>query len=144
LNNDARIQYTKIAKIINRTEGTVRNRIQRLQRLGIIQGYQVVTEPINLGFEEHSIIKFQMNSSYETFTSIENLPRVGKRLNCQLLNLYRCNGNNSFLLEVLGKNNKAMEKFVKELKTYEGIQIIEMISKKEKIYEYSSQMNTLG
>jgi len=37
-----------------------------------------------------------------------------------------------------------MEKFVKELKTYEGIQIIEMISKKEKIYEYSSQMNTLG
>ncbi|MFX0085877.1 MAG: Lrp/AsnC family transcriptional regulator, partial [Candidatus Hodarchaeota archaeon] len=64
LSRDGRTKFTTIAKTINRTEGTVRNRIRRLRENGVIQGFRVITDPENLGFKNQAIIKFDMEPSY--------------------------------------------------------------------------------
>ncbi len=57
LNKDGRTKFTKIAQSISRTEGTVRNRVKRLREKGVIQGFRVVTDPVNLGYEKQAIIR---------------------------------------------------------------------------------------
>ncbi|MHA2174099.1 MAG: Lrp/AsnC family transcriptional regulator [Candidatus Hodarchaeales archaeon] len=42
LNHNARTKFTSIARKINLTEGTIRNRVQRLMERGIIQGFQIL------------------------------------------------------------------------------------------------------
>lgn len=138
LSRDGRTKFTTIAKRIKRTEGTVRNRVRRLREQGIIQGFRVVTDPENLGYETQAIIKFQMEPSYESYAQMDQLPFVCRSENCRLTSLYRSNGESSFILEVLGKNKQDVDYFVKELSKFKGIQDIEVLFKEQKIYDHLS------
>ena len=135
LNEDGRTKFTTIAKTINRTEGTVRNRVRRLREKGIIQGFRVITDPENLGYEKQAIIKFKMEPSYETYAQMDRLPYLCGTTGCRLISLYRSNGESSFMLEIISRNNQDLEYFVKELKGFEGIEEIEILVKEEKIYD---------
>jgi DNA-binding Lrp family transcriptional regulator len=132
---DGRTKFTDIAKSINRTEGTVRNRIRRLQEKGIIQGFRVITDPENLGFTKQAIIRFHVEPRYETYAQLSNLPKMCNELNCELLSLYRSNGNSSFMVEVLSRNSKGLDFFINELTNFDGIENIDILLKEEKIYD---------
>lgn len=138
LNQDGRTKFTTIAKRINRTEGTVRNRVRRLREKGIIQGFRVITDPENLGYERQAIVKFQMEPSYEAYSQLDRLPYICSQNSCKLLSLYRSNGESSFMLEILSKNKKDLDFFVKELTNFTGIEDIEILVKEEKIYDHLS------
>ena len=73
LNRDGRTKFTTIAKSIKRTEGTVRNRVRRLREKGVIQGFRVVTDPVNLGYEKQAIIRFQMEPHLHRHDVIRHL-----------------------------------------------------------------------
>jgi Lrp/AsnC family transcriptional regulator for asnA, asnC and gidA len=135
LNKDGRTKFTKIAKSISRTEGTVRNRVKRLREKGVIQGFRVITDPVNLGYEKQAIIRFAMEPSYETYSQMERLPFICQGVNCDLQALYRSNGESNFILEVLSKTKHDLDYFVAELGKFEGIENIELLIKEEKIYD---------
>ena len=135
LSRDGRTKFTTIAKKINRTEGTVRNRVRRLKEKGVIQGFRVVTDPENLGFEKQVIIRFSMESSYEAYSQLDHLPYICQGANCKLLSLYRSNGDSSFMLEVMSKSKQDLEYFIKELNKFDGINDLEILEKEEKIYD---------
>lgn len=138
LSQDGRTKFTTIAKRIKRTEGTVRNRVRRLREQGVIQGFRVITDPENLGFETQAIIKFHLEPSYESYSQIDHLPYICESENCRLTSLYRSNGESSFILEVLGKNKQDLDYFVEELKKFIGIGDIEVLIKEQKIYDHLS------
>lgn len=50
LQKDARATYTDLAKLTNRAESTIRERIQRLEREGVIRGYAANIDPASVGF----------------------------------------------------------------------------------------------
>lgn len=135
LNKDGRTKFTKIAQSIQRTEGTVRNRVKRLREKGVIQGFRVVTDPSNLGYEKQAIIRFEMLPSYETYSQMETLPFICEGVNCDLQALYRSNGESSFILEVLSKTKHDLDYFISELSKFDGIEKIEVLIKEEKIYD---------
>ena len=137
LSRDGRTKFTTIAKSIKRTEGTVRNRVRRLREKGIIQGFRVVTDPVNLGYEKQAIIRFQMEPSYEAYSQLDSLPFICQGVNCELLALYRSNGESSFILEVLSKTKLDLDYFVSELNKFKGMENVEVLIKEEKIYENS-------
>ncbi|MHA2345743.1 MAG: Lrp/AsnC family transcriptional regulator [Candidatus Hodarchaeales archaeon] len=137
LSKDGRTKFTTIAKSIKRTEGTVRNRVRRLREKGVIQGFRVVTDPVNLGYEKQAIIRFHMEPSYEAYSQLDNLPFICQGVNCELLALYRSNGESSFILEVLSKTKLDLDYFVSELNKFNGMEDIEVLIKEEKIYENS-------
>ena len=134
LTRDGRTKFTTIAKSINRTEGTVRNRIRRLRETGIIQGFRVVTDPENLGFQNQAIIKFDMEPSYETYAQMDQLPFICEEKGCKLMSLYRSNGESTFMLEILSQNKQELDNFINELAKLKGIFSIEVLMKEEKIY----------
>ena len=49
LQKDSSTPSVKIAEMLNVTEGTVRNRIRRLRRLGVIKKFTIAVDPMALG-----------------------------------------------------------------------------------------------
>ncbi len=138
LDQDGRTKFTDIAKFIQRTEGTVRNRIRRLQEKGIIHGFKVVTFPENLGYEIQAIITFHLEPSYENYVQMEQLPDQAKQSHSRLLSLYRGNDENMFMLEVLSRNFQDLTDFILKLKDFNGVSKIDKLIKVERIYEHIS------
>lgn len=138
LDQDGRTKFTDIAKSIQRTEGTVRNRIRRLQEKGIIHGFKVVTFPENLGYEIQAIITFHLEPSYENYVQMEQLPDQAKQSHSRLLSLYRGNDENMFMLEVLSRNFQDLTDFILKLKDFNGVSKIDKLIKVERIYEHIS------
>ncbi len=138
LDRNGRTTFTDIAKSIQKTEGTVRNRIKRLQQTGIINGFRVVTFPENLGYDIQAIITFQLEPSYDNYIQIEDLPKKAEKNNSRLISLYRANDENLFMLEVLSRNLQDLNNFILQLKDFQGVSEVSKLLKKERIYEYVS------
>ncbi|MFX0087815.1 MAG: Lrp/AsnC family transcriptional regulator [Candidatus Hodarchaeota archaeon] len=138
LDQDGRTKFTDIAKSIQRTEGTVRNRIRRLQEKGIIHGFKVLTFPENLGYEIQAIITFHLEPSYENYVQMEQLPEEAEKGHSRLLSLYRANNEDMFMLEVLSRNVQDLTDFILKLKNFNGVSKVEKLIKVERIYEYIS------
>ena len=138
LDQNGRTKFTDIAKSIQKTEGTVRNRIKRLQKQGIINGFRVVTFPENLGYEIQAIITFQLEPSYENYIQIELLPTKAEKSNSRLLSLYRASVESLFMLEVLSRSLQDLSNFISQLKEFQGISEVSKLLKMERIYEYIS------
>ncbi|MFX0051031.1 MAG: Lrp/AsnC family transcriptional regulator [Candidatus Hodarchaeota archaeon] len=138
LDQDGRTKFTDIAKSIHRTEGTVRNRIRRLQEKGIIHGFKVITFPENLGYEIQALITFSLEPSYENYIQLEDLPIQAELSNNRLLSLYRSNGENTFMLEVQCRSLQNLNQFITKMKQFSGISNIDPLIKEERIYEHIS------
>jgi len=138
LDHNGRTKFTEIAKSIQRTEGTVRNRVRRLQAKGVIQGFRVITSPENLGYGIQAIITFQLEPSYENFIQMELLPAQAEQSNSRLLSLYRANDERFFMLEVLSETLQDLNYFIKKLKQLNGVSKISKLLKMERIFEYIS------
>ncbi|MHA2226447.1 MAG: Lrp/AsnC family transcriptional regulator [Candidatus Hodarchaeales archaeon] len=138
LDQDGRTKYTDIAKSIRKTEGTVRNRIKRLQKNGIINGFRVITFPENLGYEIQAIITFQLDPSYENYIQIEHLPTIAEKINSRLLSLYRANDKNLFMIEVLSWSLHDLNNFISQLVKFKGVSKVSKLLKMERIYEHIS------
>lgn len=134
LSQDGRTKFTTIAKKINRTEGTVRNRVRRLKEKGIIQGFKVITDPVNLGYERQAIVRFELTPKYEVYTQLSHLPFVCSSSDCQLLSLYRSNGESTFILEIQSKSEKGLDHFLEALSEFDGLSDMEVLVKEEKLY----------
>ena len=138
LDQDGRTKFTEIAKTIQRTEGTVRNRVKRLEDNGIIHGFTVVTAPENLGYEIQATIVFQLESSYENYIQLENIPEDISKHDGKALSLHRANGKDTFMLEVLCRNSYDLNRFISYLKSLTGISSLETLIKEEQIYDHFS------
>ena len=135
LDQDGRSKFTEIAKSIQKTEGTVRNRIRRLENNGIIHGFKVVTSPQNLGYEIQAVIIFQLEANYENFIQLEQIPNSAFLHNSKIISLFRANGNNSFMLEVLCRDLYDLNLLISELQHFKGMNKLETILKEEQLYD---------
>jgi DNA-binding Lrp family transcriptional regulator len=138
LDQDGRVKFTDIAKSIQRTEGTVRNRIRRLENNGIIHGFKVVTSPTYLGYEIQAIIVFQLEASYENYLQLENLPDKISRSNGKIVSLYRANGKNTFMLELLCEKSYDLNQIIADLQSLTGLISLDTLIKEERIYDHFS------
>ena len=50
LSNDARVSHRSLARSLGIAQGTVMNRIRRMEEQGVIQGYSVTLDPVQLGW----------------------------------------------------------------------------------------------
>ena len=79
---DARISYKEIAKILNRSETTIRDRIKSMEEAGIIQGYTALIDKTALGLNFFAMILANPNSLLdldevtEKIKNVKNVSRV--------------------------------------------------------------------
>jgi len=64
LQENSRISYTEIAKILGVTETTVRKRISDLEKKGVIKKYTIEIDPSKLGYKSVTILGLDVEPKY--------------------------------------------------------------------------------
>ncbi|MGD8403331.1 MAG: Lrp/AsnC family transcriptional regulator [Anaerolineales bacterium] len=107
LQKDGRTPFTEIAKQLNISEGTVRNRLSRLQEQEVIQIIGMV-DPYNLGFDAPAMIGIsveppKLESAAEIIATFEEVSY-----------LIMVSGEFDLLVEVMCQNREALAEFLNQ------------------------------
>jgi Lrp/AsnC family transcriptional regulator for asnA, asnC and gidA len=107
LQKDGRTPFTEIAKRLNISEGTVRNRLSRLQEQGVIQVIGMV-DPYNLGFDAPAMIGVsidppKLESAAEQIATFEEVSY-----------LVMVSGEFDLIVEVMCRNREALAEFLNQ------------------------------
>jgi len=107
LQKDGRTPFTEIAKQLNISEGTVRNRLVRLQEQEILQVIGMV-DPYNLGFDAPAMIGIsveppKLESAAEIIASFEEVSY-----------LVMVSGEFDLIVEVMCRNRESLAKFLNQ------------------------------
>ncbi len=115
LQRDGRTPFTEIAKRLNISEGTVRNRVARLQEQGVIQIVGLV-DPYQLGFDAPAIIGVSVEPTKleSAAAEIAALPEVSY--------LIMVSGDFDLIVEVMCRNREALATFLsRQLRQVPGV-----------------------
>jgi Lrp/AsnC family transcriptional regulator for asnA, asnC and gidA len=115
LQQNARIPYLEIARVVGVNEATVRKRVERLVKKGIIQRFTVILDYHKLGRTIKAFIglKVQPAKLREIVDKLTNHPEVHV--------LYRTSGDTDIMLEVIFEHMEDLSKFLEEELKLEGI-----------------------
>ena len=107
LQKDGRTPFTEIAKRLDISEGTVRNRLSRLQERGILQVIGMV-DPYNLGFDAPAMIGVsidppKLESAAEMIATFEEVSY-----------LVMVSGEFDLIVEVMCKNRESLADFLNQ------------------------------
>lgn len=82
LTKDARISYTELARIVGRAESTVRERVGAMERRGVIEGYQAIVNPLEVGFTARGFVRgsFDLRKMKELEQALQAIPQVRRAI----------------------------------------------------------------
>ena len=76
LQRDARVSISQLARQLGHPIPTIRDRIKRLERNGVITGYKAVIDPVKIGFSLKALIQISVDVAVRS--SEEFLNELGK------------------------------------------------------------------
>lgn len=118
LNTDARRSFVDIAEDLEMNETTVRRRVNRMEEEDVIQGYDVILNPSEVGYDVTAVVGF--DAEPEHFLEVVNA--VAER--DEVRELVTASGDHMVLAEVWAEDSEAMGEFVEELAGMEGVEEI--------------------
>ncbi|PKH03934.1 AsnC family transcriptional regulator [Psychromonas sp. MB-3u-54] len=115
LRKDARTPVVNLAKELKVSRATVQNRINKLEREGIVLGYTVKLKQE----AEEDIVKVMMSILVEAKDEV----RVLKELQTfpEILSVYHTNGHWDLIAEVQAENLSVLGELLGEIRSVEGI-----------------------
>jgi Lrp/AsnC family leucine-responsive transcriptional regulator len=109
LQSDGRVSNAELARQINLSQPAVHNRIRRLERLGYILHYVALLDREKIGYDLLCFINVNIQvhqpDQIETFRNM--ILRMPEVLEC-----YHITGEHDYLLKVVLRNRKDLERFV--------------------------------
>ena len=105
---NARTPYTEIALKLGISEGTVRNRIKKLEKKGVIERYTIDVNPKKMGY--HTIVLLGMDAEPKHFLSAaEEL----SKLECVKW-VYTSTGDHMIMAEVWARDTTDLNRMISE------------------------------
>ena len=112
LQENARQSNSEIGRHVGITSPAVSERIKKMEDAGIIQSYDAIISPYEVGYQLKAIITLRaFMGMLKPF--MEKVKTYDEVLNC-----YRITGNENFVMEVVLKNQKHLESFIDQLIVY--------------------------
>ncbi len=114
--------FVKIASMLNVNEGTIRHRVKRLMRYGIIKRFTVVLDPIALGLGSIMMLLLSVNSDRlrSVAESVSKMPNV--------LEVFEVHAYGDLLLKLRGKSISELNEIVDRIKCMDGVTDAKVIS----------------
>lgn len=112
MQNNSRAQLQEIGNTVHLTGQAVRNRITRLEKLGVIEGYTIKTDMSKLGRELIAFITVYMKTNNHS----EFLKFI--RDNILITEAYRISGDGCYKLKVEAAGNKEIEVILDSILPY--------------------------
>ena len=116
LQKDGRMAASHIADELDISIPTVTDRIKKLSKSGVIQGFQVTLDPKLLGLDVSAIITVISESSEhykEVIQAARNTPEV--------VQCYSTTGKGSHTLIIVATNSKALEELLRKIQNWPGV-----------------------
>ena len=118
---DGRITMQELGRRVHLTGQAVKNRIERLEDLGIIQRYTVNVNCPVYGYKIHALIKVELHASqpqdFEDFVS---------RAQYKIIHCYRVTGKPSYVVDVYFMSEEERDGFLAEAEKY-GVCSIDIV-----------------
>ena len=109
LQQEGRASYAEIGRIVGLTAPAVKERVQKMEELGIINGYKAIINPEKLGIAIRTVIQFQV--SRMVFSSaVKKLAAFPEVFEC-----YRTTGASSLMILAGFTSMHHMERFLNDL-----------------------------
>ena len=115
--NNSRISNTKIAKLLNISEASVRKRIKKIIKIGIIKKFTVELNYNLLGYKR---VFIGLNIDKDKIFNI--LEKVSKNKN--IINIYLAGGDHDILIDFLYTKPEELDEYIKYLQSIEGIKSV--------------------
>ncbi|MEM0372470.1 MAG: Lrp/AsnC family transcriptional regulator [archaeon] len=115
LRKDCRMSYRKIAEKLKVATGTVQNRIQKMEREKVINGYHADLDYSKLGYNISAIVA--MCLSRDELKEIEE--KLGKNPN--VFGIFEVTGEFDIFISVRFKKMEELNKFIREELKHPGI-----------------------
>jgi len=114
--------FVKIARMLNVNEGTIRHRVKRLMRYGIIKRFTVVLDPIALGLGSIMMLLLSVNSDRlrSVAESVSKMPNV--------LEVFEVHEYGDLLLKLRGKSISELNEMADRIKCMDGVTDAKVIS----------------
>ncbi len=121
LEEDGRRTYSEIADILKRSESTVRDRIRRMERQGVIRGYTTIIDKSFLGYTVEGLVLCNVQDESKAEQVIDELSQLE-----QIIHLYLVSGERRIALRVIAKDHTSLELFLRRQLSPKGIKDISL------------------
>ncbi len=112
LQKNARQSNTEIGRQVGISSPAVSERIKKLEDAGIIESYNTLISPFEVGYQLKALITLRaFMGMLKPF--LEKVKTYDEVINC-----YRITGNENIVMEVVLKNQKHLETFIDQLIVY--------------------------
>ena len=115
--NNSRISNTKIAKLLDISEASVRKRIKKIMKIGIIKKFTVELNYNLLGYKR---VFIGLNIDKDKIFNI--LEKISKNKN--IINIYLTGGDHDILIDFLYSKPEELDEYIKYLQSIEGIKSV--------------------
>jgi len=115
--NNSRISNTKIARLLNISEASVRKRIKKIIKIGIIKKFTVELNYNLLGYKR---VFVGLNIDKDKIFNI--LEKISKNKNIN--NIYLTGGDHDVLIDFLYSKPEELDEYIKYLQSIEGIKSV--------------------
>ncbi len=116
LEKNARTPYTEIASMLGISEGTVRNRIEKLEKEGVIVRYTIEVDPKKMGY--HTVVLLGMDAEPKHFLRAAH---ELSEMDCVKW-VYTSTGDHMIMAEIWAKDTSELNKIISEkISKIEGV-----------------------
>jgi Lrp/AsnC family transcriptional regulator for asnA, asnC and gidA len=138
LMHNAKLPYTEVAKEVHVSGGTVHVRMKKMEDMGIIKGFQLVIDPVKLGYDITAYLGIYLEkSSYyeEVIKALREIP--------EMVSAHYTTGNYSIFARIICRDTKhLLEILHNKVQKISGIQRTEtFISLEENINRPIGMLN---
>lgn len=121
LENDARLPWTRIAKLMGLSEATIYLRVKKLTSLGVLEGFTARINPKKLGLRHEAFVLVKARAG--------KMRGVAKSLTeiAYGIEVYEVTGERQFLVKILAPTIDDLSKTIDEIASIEGVEEVSTI-----------------
>ena len=116
LEEDARLPWTRIAKMMGLSEATIYLRVKKLVNLGIIEGFTVKLNPKRLGLRHEAFVFIKVKAA-KIQSVAKSLAKVKYGVE-----VYEVTGERQLLIKVLAPTVEDLSKTIDEIASIDGVE----------------------
>ncbi|MBI4416219.1 MAG: AsnC family transcriptional regulator [Euryarchaeota archaeon] len=121
LERDGRKTYAEIAAELRRSESTIRDRIQRLERARVILGYLAAVDKRFVGYQTEGLVLCNVADPSEIHKAVEALSRLPN-----IVQVYLLSGERRVAFWVIARDNRDLEDLLRRYAAPLGLRDISL------------------
>ena len=107
---------SELAEVVGLSIPSVSERLDKLQKNGIITGFTMEVDERQLGFDIQAFVRVRVDSSKHYKSFVEHVMKEEEIMEC-----YSVTGEGSHILKVMTHNTASLERFLSRIQSWPGV-----------------------